>query len=167
MQKKSLNSLTNQDLADHPLWEYLRTDQVEIGINVRAVDISSKARLEERLRTAVVFDLFYAQVKFTSKNGREFFGFCKITNHTYKFLIQPYSPVIIVGDTHIPLWYGMLLPDKKELEEYYMLMRINPEDLFPLKMNVVPEVFHIENEGIIPGFCGVDAKIKDVVIIKP
>lgn len=167
MGRKRLKQLTNEDFNRFPIWEFSRGNKMEENIMVIPFDIGKQTQLQNRLSSAVVFDTFYAKTKFTSNNGRIFQGYCRITNHTSEFLIQPYSPVIITEDSHIPLWYGMQLPSKEVFEEHYMTLRINPNDLFPLQVKVIPNIFHIENKGVIPGFSGVDEKMKDVVITHP
>ncbi|PLX01862.1 MAG: hypothetical protein C0594_12525 [Marinilabiliales bacterium] len=115
----------------------------------------------------MVFDTFYVKASFHTNNKRIFHGFCTVSNHTFKFEIQPYKPTIIQGKKHIPFWFGRHQPEEETIVGYFMHLRINPENLFPVTVHIEPDIFHIEKEGKIPGFSGIDDKMKDIIISSP
>jgi hypothetical protein len=153
------DQLTNKNLSDYKVWEYHKSDDIEDGLIIKPI-VSEDNNLKKRLESAEVFETFYVQTAFISRSKREFYGYCKITNHTSRFLLQAFEPHIIHEDRHIKFWYGMHWPSKSELEEIYMHLRIDHSNLFPLKMTIIPDVFHIDKTGFIDGFFGLSEHLE-------
>ncbi|HBS86060.1 MAG: hypothetical protein A2W91_08125 [Bacteroidetes bacterium GWF2_38_335] len=163
MTPKKTEHLTIADFEQYPIWEYVQTENLEEGLLVVPLQCSSEV-FKKRLESIVVFESFYAKTKFITPKGKEFSGYSRISNHTKFFGIQPYSPKIFAEGKVIPFWFGRHFPDKNQLEEFFMALRINPGELFPLKLMVEPDIFHIQKTGEIKGFTAVDEKMKEIYL---
>ncbi|MFH2094694.1 MAG: hypothetical protein ABIJ16_03250 [Bacteroidota bacterium] len=162
---KYRQELQNGDFDEYPVWEIVRSDSVDNEPDFMIRPLScSLSEFRKKLENSEVFEAFYVKTVFTASNGNLLNGYCRISNRDCQYLLQPYEPVVIVDDRHIPFWHGMQLPSNEQMVDYYMTMRINPGNLFPLRMKIIPDTFHIAGEGIIEGFTGQDESLKDVYI---
>jgi hypothetical protein len=126
-----IKKLNNELLIDYPLWEIYREQEAKSELKIQPVADSSDD-FKKRLESAMIFDIFYARTIFTIKNGRKFQGYCQVSNHTHVYSLQPYNPKVIIGNKHIPFWYGMHLPTPDKVIENFLEFEAKPEEIFPI-----------------------------------
>ncbi len=160
---KNLKELTNEDFEMHPIWHYKKDNGLRTGLKITPFT-DSEEDFKKKLEDASVLETFYVKSKFTTYNGRLFYGFCKITNHYKSFEISDFAPKIITKKRQINLWYGAITPSNNKLIDIYLDMVINPKDLFPLYVEIIPNIFHIENSGLVKGFVGLNNETKQYII---
>ncbi len=113
--KKPLLSLTNEDLAVHPIWLYEGESDVLASVSPS----DSFAQPDQRA--------YIARTRFTLRNATVMFGYCSPTEDSGLDYIQP---VVIGPSGHIPFWRD---PPETPLSDAEIAAQLGklPEDVFP------------------------------------
>ena len=139
--RKQITELTNEDLAEHPIWELAIDEEGEEGQDEETV------RPRGDLSVADPADgIFIVRTEFVAADGTRFDGF--LFPHETR-AVSFVQPTIVTDGGHVAFWFGMIPPRAGALEWSYERLGKTADELFPLRYRAVAGA---EVDGELHGF---------------
>ena len=153
--RKQVYELTQEDFAQHPVWEFALDEEGEEG--------QDEATVRPRSDLSEVTDCsqgdFVVATEFHLRDGSQFRGFVYAREEKGLGSVQP---VIITDQGQLAFWHGAIRPEPGELRRAYELLGRLPDRVFPIRFHSLVVVGGGPIEGIVPGFLYLDDDLQPV-----
>lgn len=128
-----------------PIWEFAIDEEGEEGQD----ETTLKPRLDLEFPDASE-GLLIIECDFETKSGKKYKGLCSPTIDGSLGSSQPY---LIFDNQFVTFWYGVIRPEREEIENIYKLLDETPDSLFPLSfISKLPQKDGTYVTGNIEGF---------------
>jgi len=125
--RKQVYELTEQDLAEHPTWEFALDEEGEDGQDEATVRPWAGA-----LPLDAQAGMFVVRAKFVLADGTKRSGYLTPPSDGDPS-IAAVQPVIVTNANQVMFWFGVLTPTRERMQEAYDVLGRRSDEVFPIK----------------------------------
>lgn len=143
-ERKQIGGIRASDLRDYPVWEFALDEE-----GLEGQDEETVRPRPDLQRVDPRDGLFVVAAEFEAADGTRFGGFLTPQE---QHLVGYVQPTIVVGESHVRFWFGIVEPDPHMLAASYRALGRGSDELFPLRYRSLVETVKGDVAGTIDGF---------------
>ncbi len=144
--RKQVYDLVNEDFDIFPVWEFCFDEESE-----EDQDEATVRPYTGPIPLDSLSGMFVMKAKFTFANGQSVRGYV-YSPVQGDSSIDTLQPTVITASGQVSFWHGMIKPKRERLDEYYTMLNMNADSVFPLAFESLIDVLDYDVSGIVDGY---------------
>lgn len=144
--RKQVYDLIDEDFDIFPVWEFCLDEAGEENQDEATVrPYTGPIPLDS------LSGMFVMKAEFTFANRQRARGYVYSPVQGDRS-IGTLQPTVITASGQVSFWHGMIKPKRERLDEFYTMLNMNADSVFPLAFESLIDVLDYDVSGIVDGY---------------